>query len=58
MDTSQLQVNFHWVIDQTPFFVFIFSFTFPVPAYTLKKDSYNTGNVMPYVLFSNSVWVL
>ena len=26
MDTSQLQVNFHWVIDQTPFFVFIFSF--------------------------------
>ena len=26
MDTSQLQVNFHWVIDQTPFFVFIFFF--------------------------------
>ena len=25
MDTSQLQVNFYWAIDQTPFFVFIFS---------------------------------
>ena len=25
METSELQVNFHWVIDQTPFFVFIFS---------------------------------
>ena len=25
MDTSQLQVTFHWVIDQRPFFVFIFS---------------------------------
>ena len=26
MDNSQLQVNFQWVIDQRPFFVFIFSF--------------------------------
>ena len=26
METIQLQVDFHWVIDQTPFFVFIFSF--------------------------------
>ena len=26
MDTSQIQVNFGWVVDQTPFFVFIFFF--------------------------------
>ena len=26
METVQLHVDFHWVIDQTPFFVFIFSF--------------------------------
>ena len=28
MEISQLQVNFRWASDQTPFFVFIFSFNF------------------------------
>ena len=33
--------------------------TFPIPAhtYTLTKDSHNTGNFMPYVLFSNRLSV-